>query len=305
MFRRILVPLDGSRQAEQLLPYVRTLASGLQCRVDLLQVIDLLGLAVDKPTQASKTGETKSGVFRRVESYLGGVAKELSERGLETSTRVIASNPAFEIINLGEQEADTLVVMPTHSAHSTEGWPAESITAMVLHGTVAPVLVVPTTDDATSDEEAELASVMVSLDGSPVAEQALPYATALANAFSLDTTLLTITPSIDDLDGESEDPPISSQDAYEHIDAHPDRYLAEVSGRLREQGLAAVEERVVHGSPADAILQAAGEMSGCLLVMASHGRSEIERIIIGSVTDEVARRAVAPVLVIRGDADDA
>ena len=75
-----------------------------------------------------------------------------------------------------------------------------------------------------------------------------------------------------------------------------------VGEKLRADGLGSVEERVMHGDPADTILNAASEAPDSLVAMATHGRSEVARLIIGSVSDQVVQRATGPVLVVHATA---
>ena len=298
IFRRLLVPLDGSHPAEELPAYVRDLARGLQSRVELLQVLEPLSPTLDVPSQAPKARETESGVHRRVRSYLDDVAERLSGEGLEVSTKVVVANPAFQIITLGEQETGTLVVMHTHGGYSAERWSVESVTAKVLHGTIAPVLVIPATSDATSSREEKLSTVIVCLDGSSVAEQVLPYAVALARPMALSVTLLMVVRTPDEADAYTGEARPVTQDLDQRTDGLFAEYLAVVGEKLRADGLGSVEERVMHGDPADAILNAASEAPDSLVAMATHGRSEVARLIIGSVSDQVVQRATGPVLVV-------
>ena len=149
--------------------------------------------------------------------------------GLEVSTKVLVANPAFQIITLGEQETGTLIVMHTHGGYSAERWPVESVTAKVLHGTIAPVLVIPESSDATASREETLNTVIVCLDGSSVAEQVLPYAVALAKPMSLSMTLLMVVRTLDEADAYTE----KARPVTQELDQRTDGLFAEVPRRGR------------------------------------------------------------------------
>ena len=74
------------------------------------------------------------------------------------------------------------------------------------------------------------------------------------------------------------------------------RYLEGIAQRIRGQGVQDVNEHVTIATPGPAILD---EADGTLVVMATHGRSGVERWMLGSVTDRVIRHSSGPVLVVR------
>lgn len=85
--------------------------------------------------------------------------------------------------------------------------------------------------------------------------------------------------------------------------------LKRLSGRkleayARQHSGANMEVLVTEGKPANAILEAAGELGADLLVMGTHGRSRLDHLLIGSVAERVLRKATCNVLLVRFDADD-
>lgn len=77
------------------------------------------------------------------------------------------------------------------------------------------------------------------------------------------------------------------------------QYLHGVKESLGQQGITSVDERVIHGQAANAVLGLVEETADCLVTMTSHGRSGIGRWVLGSVADRLARHSGRPVLVIR------
>jgi nucleotide-binding universal stress UspA family protein len=120
--------------------------------------------------------------------------------------------------------------------------------------------------------------ILVTLDGSQPAEAALSYAEALARQDGDTLYLLRAAPPDDH--------------------AAAGRYLDRLAGDSRARGLA-VETLVLDGSPADAVVTAAARDGADLIVMATHGRTGLERTRHGSVADEVLHRTPTPLLLVR------
>jgi nucleotide-binding universal stress UspA family protein len=146
-----------------------------------------------------------------------------------------------------------------------------------------------------------LTSLVVPLDGSALAEQALPLAAGLARKLGLNLTLLRSTPSIGDyFKYAGSPPPARMEDLAQEADDEAAAYLDETGQRLRLEGVSYVEGRLVHGPAEMAITDYVQEVPHCLVAMTTHGRSGIGRWVLGSVADRVIRHSSAPVLVIRG-----
>ena len=131
-----------------------------------------------------------------------------------------------------------------------------------------------TSDTATSAAD----RILVPLDGSPEARAALPYAAALATP-GTEIILLTVTRSSGDADAARAD-------------------LETAAQRLRVAGQM-VRTEVVVGNPVRRIVDAAADLRPEMIVMASHGRGALGRLIYGSVAGQVGRESPVPVMVVR------
>ncbi len=129
--------------------------------------------------------------------------------------------------------------------------------------------------------------ILVTLDGSPLAEQALPYAAKLAKSLGAHLTLLRAVPAT--ATGAA-----ASTDA--ETPAQAEAYLQSVRTRAAEAG--SVETVVASGVPARVIVDAAKQRHADLIVLATHGRSGLGRWIYGSVADQVMRESPVPVVVV-------
>ncbi|HEY3116282.1 MAG TPA: universal stress protein [Chloroflexota bacterium] len=138
--------------------------------------------------------------------------------------------------------------------------------------------------------------LLVPLDGSALSECAIAWSDVLAGALPARVDLLTVVPQV-------EMPELSSDDVYDYYGeqevAAASRALARLRGRFTRA--TQIETDVVVGAPADMIIERARATSADLIVMATHNRGGLPRVLMGSVTGRVIRRSGTPVLAIRPD----
>jgi nucleotide-binding universal stress UspA family protein len=134
------------------------------------------------------------------------------------------------------------------------------------------------TETTKTTENVAMTNILVPLDGSEEARAALPYAMALATP-GTEILLLTVVPA-------------------EAGVAAAQAALEPVARRLRTAGHA-VQTEIAVGDPAERILDTAARSGAGMIVMASHGRGAVGRLIYGSVADRVAREATVPTMVVR------
>lgn len=143
--------------------------------------------------------------------------------------------------------------------------------------------------------------VLVGLDGSPSAETILPHVVVLATRFGSRVTLLQATVPFQTAVAESVAGGVASPDAGEIVASarrEATTYLAEVARRLKADGLD-VDWEQLEGPAARAIVEAARRLGADLIALCTHGRSGLDRAILGSVADAVVRQAPCPVLLVR------
>ena len=139
--------------------------------------------------------------------------------------------------------------------------------------------------------------ILVPLDGSALAETVLPHAEALAKKYESTIILLRVTPILQSATVASS-PPDDPKLVHRTEEQAARAYLGEVENRLREHGCP-VEVRLPEGNAAEEILSHAASSGVGLIAMATHGRSGLQRVLLGSVADEVVKKASCPVLLVR------
>jgi nucleotide-binding universal stress UspA family protein len=189
--------------------------------------------------------------------------------------------------------------MATHGRSGLARWMVGSVTDKVLHAAANPLLVVRAHEQEATIAEAKLENIIVPLDESPLSEEALPHAVYLARTMGLRIILLRVTPAAGDYYRNMEYVPGNFEDFAQFIDGQAMEYLHKLGRKLRDEGLSLVEERLLHGHPAAAIVDLARETPHSLVAMTTHGRSGVGRWLLGSVADRVVRHSVGPVLMVR------
>ncbi len=139
-------------------------------------------------------------------------------------------------------------------------------------------------------------NILLTLDGSPFGEQAIPYAVELAKCHGGTLHILRVAQVHAPIDFEVGTAVYQNLLAQELTVAQ--NYVDTAIGRLRAEGID-VEGEVLMGDPATVILDRASRTGASVIVMATHGRSGLGRLVFGSVADQVLRGATAPVLMVR------
>ncbi|MGI9147355.1 MAG: universal stress protein [Chloroflexota bacterium] len=298
MFRKLVVPLDGSELAERALPYAVRLARAGQGRISLVRV----ALA---PPSMNIDGTGWDGDQREAigdaEQYLAAVAGKLQDR-VQVDTVVPYGRPAAQLLHQVKELEANAVVMATHGrtglAHLLYGSVAES----VLSQSEVPVLLVHASPGKPAQPAFDLMAgrLLVPLDGSTFAEAALELAFDFLGPTGELVLLGVCHPPGHVLLDEQGRPLAYLDEQAEDRSRKAHEYLEDVARRLRQKDPdlhVSVDVRL--GAPHTGILAAAAEHLTDLVVMATHGRTGMRRIGMGSVALDVLRRGSTPLLLIR------
>lgn len=313
--KTILVPLDGSLIAKQALPYAQMLATILSARVHLVRVLSsadkdhiLAGesaiLAEAERTLATQRERTQYvwEVLRGyAERYLDVHATTLRHVGLDVEIDVRIGSPAETIVAIAEHQPIDLIVMATHGYSGLRRWALGSVTDKVIQATTTPVFIVRGTEQEPA-RDLTLKRIMVPLDGSALAQQALPCALELATCAHADLLLLrAVSPFIPEhyTFGPLGGPPMPYyiEETMAAIRDQAAQDLAAVAGKLRHYDVP-ITTHVAYGHPAEVIVDQAAEHNVDLIVMATHGYGGIQRWALGSVADKVLHATTTPLLLV-------
>jgi len=267
---RILVPLDGSPEAECVFPTLSPLLHARTARVILFRVAE----SNESPVAA--------------ESYLSDVQKFLAKEGIQAEVKTSWGRAPVEILWQAHPSRCDLIAMTTHGRTGWRRLLLGSVAEAVLRQAEVPLLV-----NRPGMRVGNWRRLVVALDGSPLAEGILPEATRMARLFGADLHLLKVVgPSIL-VGGAGEGvAPLPPED--------PMPYLRSVAARPGFQGIRTV--LVSREGPAgfEIARYAEEEKAGTVCVM-THGRSGLGRLLMGSTTEDLFRLAPCAVFVRRAE----
>ena len=295
MFKRILLTLDGSPLAVAALPAAVTLARMSGGELRLLTALEV------PPVFAYP--EFRSEHRISAESYLLEIANDVArEWGGSVTTVVREGRIHDEILGEAEDWGTDMIVMSTHGRGGLSRVWLGSVSDRCVRKSERPVLLIrpPASGAFNPATSLAVARVVLPLDGSELAEAALPHAVTLANQLDAPFTLVLAVTYL----GSPEYPWVSltvglKQRLLEKEKNEASRYLNGLMDRLRAEGAASTAQVATNPQPAQAILDEAG---ADLIVMTPRGRGVLDRAIVGSVADKVVRGAEGPVLIVPPEA---
>jgi nucleotide-binding universal stress UspA family protein len=148
MYKKILVPLDGSKLAECALPYVEALAKGCGTeKVILASVTERVQgyRAFEDPSQPlgqQLVPEAFGKKEEQAQRYLGGIAKAMKAKGIKVGTDVLFGDPAEEIVIYAKHPGCDIIVMSSHGRSGLSRWTHGSVADKVFRHSPVPVLMV-------------------------------------------------------------------------------------------------------------------------------------------------------------------
>ncbi len=294
MFQRILVCLDGSKLAVQVIPYARVQASQFGSEVHLLRVLDKSAKG-QRSVQPEETEAT---------AYLDSVAEPLRKDGIPLTSATVEGKAGEAILSYADRCKIGLITMATHGRSGLGKAVLGSIANAVLRGANSPILIIRPreTGDKTPKEIQPFKKILACLDGSPLAEQIIPCAAEQALGFQAQLILLQVVSGpLDYSPGIPGAVPVQDVDLGEMTREalnSATAYLEQLASPLRKKGIQ-VNTVATVGRAGETILGYAGRHSVDLIGIATHGRTGLGQALYGSVADHVLRQSGLPTLIIR------
>lgn len=299
MYKKMLVPLDGSERAQVALPYAARLARSLRLEVVLLNVcpenhrefvawhrnyIELMVQTVEELLKEPHEGREPAG-----------------SGGVTVSGEVLVGEPAGRILSYSSEKGLDFILLGTYGESASKRMVMGSIVDKVLQASRVPIWLVPpgVPEDIVQDKWPRR-TVLVPLDGSDLAEAVLPHVETLVRRRPevVDVVLLLVCEST---------PTPSFYPPGVHLDTEEEcykcrmdgeQYLAGIAERLKGAG-ANVQSMVLVGNAADQIIDYAAKNRISVIVMATHGRAGVGMWTYGSVAERVLMGIKSPVLLVR------
>lgn len=294
MFKKLVVPLDGSPLAERALTMAAQLA-----RHDGAQVIMVRVPVAERAYMPAADGygllypeEYFGAASNEAFEYLKVVQTRQAGHGFPIAGEVVDGDPAGAIVDTARQYRADLIAMSSHGYSGLTRWILGSVAERVLREADCPVLVVRSAEP--------IKRMLVTLDGSTISAHVLAPALDVAQALGAAVILLRVVPElsagdIHDLDEYEAGLGLRlaqeyQEEARHYLEAHAQPF---VRGGLDVQCV------VRDGSAASVILKLVEEKAIDVVAMATHGRTGLRRWIYGSVTEKVLHSAACSMLVAR------
>jgi nucleotide-binding universal stress UspA family protein len=300
MFSKILIPLDGSKTAEKVLPYARYLAGRLKIPIDFLAVIDAAEMATQVSAENARLLDAMvPEATSSSEHYLRGIADTFA--GGTVKCAVEKGRVEDVIIEKGEMSKGILISMATHGRSGLNRFLLGSIAEKVLRGTTNALLLVRATEQAKSTGEVPLKSIIVPLDGSVLAESLLPMVADMAKKLDLGIELFRAYHVPYNVYAGDDDSyaVINYDELIAGVRDEANEYLETKVAELKKLGVAKVSAVTKEGFAGDEIIAIGRKTPDSLIAMCSHGRSGVQRWMLGSVAETVVRHSGDPVLITR------
>jgi len=289
VFERVLYPTDGGGPARDLLEFVLDVASHHDAELHLLAVAETNreGLA--------RLAATADQLEREGRAVVSRAAERAAERGVETVTAVRRGRPHAEIVAYARQVDPGLVVLPTRGRGGLETV-FGSTTDRVLRRAAVPVLTVRPNTDPRSHHP--FRRVLVATDGSEPAAAAVAAGAEVAAAYGARLDLLSVVSVAAlgvDIRSELQLDALEEQ-ASDVVDAAVER---------AEASVAEVSGFVAYGSSIHrTVLSHVEAHEADLVIAGTHGRTGLDRYLLGSVAERLVRGSPVPVLTVRGEAEE-
>ena len=298
MLSTILVPLDGSAFSAKALPVAAALAARTGASVHVVSVLDPSAYVPFVPGEVLvPVMDTDALAARRAadEAAVQEEAARLAAQGVQATGTLLEGTVVEALAEHAVAIRADLVLMTTHGRSGLERLWLGSVASSFLHRSPCPVyLVRPARADAAALPTGEM---LVPLDGSPFSHTMLPRAAEFARAIGLTLRLFTVTiPNAipmapfgtEALLADESDLTRQEHDAKERLDA--------LAATLP---VAATTEVATDMTASRAIVEQAERPEVGLVAMATHGRTGLARLVLGSVADAVLRNADKPMLLYR------
>jgi len=284
----IVVPLDGSALAARAVPFAVHLAARTKGELVLLRATQHVNpVFVPHPEALVAAASHEQVAQREAAADRWELAQSLRDQELVVHVALAAGVPELAILDAVRTRPASLIVMATHGEGGLGRMIYGSAAVEVLRHTPVPVLLVPAACDHRWPEMGPL-RVLVPLDGSALAETILDPIGALTGVLNIELHILRVVPTV----GRK---------------ASATRDIAQTYRELARRRLAALSisasTHIVIGDPAESIDTVARRLEVDVIAMATHGRTGLARVVLGSVAEQTLHRARVPLLLVRPPLD--
>jgi nucleotide-binding universal stress UspA family protein len=297
MYTRILIPLDTSPIAEQVLSHVERLLSPTAA-IHLVCVVEpnMYSYAFTTP-EATVQEKLQAVIHTDMERYLARMEATLRDQGRHVTSWLARGDAAQSIVDVAVQVQADLIAMSTHGRSGFSRWAMGSVADRVIQTAQQPILLIR--NQLMTAPERPLQRILVPVDGSPAAEIALAQARTIAQEQDAELLLVRV---VEPLSGWQQALLAENGASTEEVDRarwhEAEAYIAThctalAAAQVRASG------RLFHGSAGHTLVNLLQQEAFDLVVMSTHGLSGYSRWVYGSVAGKVLHNTPCPLLLLR------
>lgn len=293
MYDRIVIAVDGSEEARRASRRGLQIAQAFDASITVLYVID------QKARRLTESSEEKTRLRERGEKAITEIEDLASDLGQSVTTELAEGRPTSQICECATEQDAGLVVVGRQGLTGVSRRLLGGVTEQLLHRSDCPVLVVP---GGGQESDTDHSRVLATTDGSENAEVAVPHGIAFAKRYDSDIHVLNVV----DLQaaGGAFNVGGLEKEFIQRLDWRGQEAVVSVANRIEESAPeltveTAVERTTSFEGAAAGVREYVKENQVDLVVMGSHGRSNLERQLLGSVSSTVLRTVDVPVLVVK------
>jgi nucleotide-binding universal stress UspA family protein len=309
MFDKILLPLDISEASEVVIPYASELAGKFGSELILYYV---------RPPEREDIEHLFMDYLERLAETIKQNIKKTASNGVSVTIKIAVGTPEQSICELVNNNKIDLIIMASISSSGLKiGKTLGSVVDHICHTVPVPVMLIRPRRAQLTGKRLLFNNLLLPLDGSTLSKLALPVAEEVAGGLKIPVMLFKMA----DLPYPSETGSYLSGSEYVQVnerdeqviesnysavnEAEESRMLAElitVEKELKENGIT-VDHRITSGiDAAKEIIQISKDLDSDLIVMSTHGRSGLNRWMMGSIAEKVLRYGEVPLLLINARA---
>lgn len=285
MYERILLPVDGSEHAAEIVHHAAELAQWTDATIDVLFVAD-----TTRDSVTVVETNVVDALVQEGEEIVADVVSTLESLGVDYGTDVVQGNPAPTIVDYAERYDYDLIVLPTHGRTGLSRYLLGSVTEKVVRLSDVPVLTAQMRPDERLIFPYE--NVLIPTDGSTGSKAAATHGLALAETLDATVHVLSV------VDDSSLGLDVRSVLSEAELERPAFDAVEDVVTKANEYELVDIQTHVEYGSPAEAIREHIETNDIHAVVMGTSGRRGADRILLGSVAEKTIRSAPVPVITV-------
>ncbi|WP_423747143.1 universal stress protein (plasmid) [Haladaptatus sp. SPP-AMP-3] len=291
MYDDILIPTDGSRGATAGARHGLTLARAFDSRVHLLSVVDERAYSARLVDIDRDIREHREALEDRAEEAVDELAELAADANVQSERVVEHGIPSEAIRSFVDERGIDLVSMGTHGRTGLDRYLLGSVTERVVRTSDVPVL----TSREAAESETSYDAILLPTDGSDAAAGAVEHGLSIAERYGATVHALSVV-DVRQLTGMYETDSWTPR-LLDVVEEARERSVEGVAERAKDRGLD-VTTHVEHGIPSSVIREYVPEQDIDLVTMGTHGRTGLDRYLIGSVTERTVRTSDVPVLTV-------